>query len=169
MTARATALPAARELCVLGPTSCREHGVGRALRQRELDVLAALALHHPRAVPVLSVVELLWATDPPRTAKEAVQNHVARLRRALGDGAIITDAGSYRLGAEWSLDAQQFDTHVMRARRAALDNDHLVTRIHLRKALALVRGDAYSDLPESGAVVAAVSYTHLTLPTNREV
>jgi DNA-binding SARP family transcriptional activator/tetratricopeptide (TPR) repeat protein len=140
------------ELCVLGPTLAREHGLPVALRPRERDVLAALALEHPSPMSASSIVEVVWPVAPPRTARVTLQNHVARLRRALGDGAVVTEAGAYRLGASWTLDSERFELALARARRWAAGGDHEAARVGLHGALSLVRGHAFDDLPESDRV-----------------
>ena len=140
---------------MLGPTLARENGLPVALRPRERDVLAALALEHPGSTSAASLIEVVWPVAPPRTARVTLQNHVARLRRALGDGAVLTDAGAYRLGSEWTLDVERFELAIARARRQAASGDHAAARAGLQGALALVRGHAFDDLPESDAVRSA--------------
>jgi DNA-binding SARP family transcriptional activator len=149
------ALKAVRELGVLGPTSVRVDGVAVALRPRERDVLAALALGHPRPSSVAAIAAALWPVAAPATAKVTIQNHVARLRRALGADAVLTEGGGYRLGPTWSLDITEFDTRLERGRRRAVSGDHAAARVELEHARSLVRGEAYADLEDGAAVVAA--------------
>jgi DNA-binding SARP family transcriptional activator len=141
-----------RELRVYGPTSVRCDGVEQPLRRRELQVLTALALKHPQPVSVLGIVDILWASDPPRTALEAVQNHIGRLRHSLGASAIVTEPAGYRLGSDWTLDITVFDTAISRAEHAVRGGDHRVVRAQLSRALALVRGEPFAELDDYGAL-----------------
>ena len=59
----------------LGPAKCQA-------------VLAALALSAGAAVPVTRLVELVWGTEPPRTAEKTLQSYVTRLRKSLGPESI---------------------------------------------------------------------------------
>ena len=67
--------------------------------RRERLILGALLLERGRAVPLDRLVELTWADEPPpRTARNAVQVSISRLRTALGRAATIeTEAHGYRL------------------------------------------------------------------------
>ena len=47
-------------------------------------VLAMLLLHANRPVSAAALAEAIWDVDPPTTARASLQNHVMRLRRALG-------------------------------------------------------------------------------------
>lgn len=67
-----------------GPAKCQE-------------LLAALVLSSDGAVPVSTLIDLLWGDDPPRTAAKTLQSYVARLRRAVGHDALIRSGAAYRL------------------------------------------------------------------------
>lgn len=58
------------------------------------QLLALLALHAGRVVPVASLTEELWGDRPPRTARTILQTYVLQLRElitaALGKGARAT-------------------------------------------------------------------------------
>lgn len=70
------------------------HDVGPAKCQL---VLAALALSVGTPVPVARLVELVWHTDPPRTADKTLQSYIARLRKGLGADAIARTGSAYVL------------------------------------------------------------------------
>ncbi len=53
-------------------------------------VLALLALHAGRPVAVSALIDALWPDDPPTSARNSLQSHVARLRAALGAPGLIT-------------------------------------------------------------------------------
>lgn len=141
-----------------------------SLRPRELDVLATLALGHPRPTPMTAIVETLWPRGAPRSARAAVHNHVSRLRRALGDGAVVTDGVGYRLGSDWTVDTERISALVKRARRAADGGDSAMARALLQNALALFRGAAFADLAETTAALAERARHHqLRLALEEEV
>lgn len=72
-------------------------------------VLAALALSAGAAVPVSRIVELVWGEVPPRTAEKTLQSYVTRLRKGLGQDAIVRVGAAYRLDVEpESVDALRF-------------------------------------------------------------
>jgi DNA-binding SARP family transcriptional activator len=48
-------------------------------------VLAALALHAARPLPVARLVDAIWPDDPPESARNNLQSHVTRLRFVLVD------------------------------------------------------------------------------------
>nr|WSW58918.1 winged helix-turn-helix domain-containing protein [Streptomyces sp. NBC_00998] len=120
--------------------------------------LLALLLTHPGEA--VSADRLADAVDPDGTlSAHALQSQVSRLRKALGPGASIEQAGAgYRIVvAQEDVDACRFE-RLAREGRAALragDAERAVTL--LREALGLWRGPALAGLAESeGARPAAV-------------
>ncbi|KUL49112.1 AfsR/SARP family transcriptional regulator [Streptomyces sp. NRRL S-1521] len=139
---------------ILGATEAYdEQGVPLSVGGRRLRaLLAALALHAGRAVPVGSLIDEVWADDPPADAPAALQALVGRLRRAIGRDAIASGPGGYRLAvAPDEVDLHRFE-RLAREGRAALDRaDPDAAARTLRDALALWRGPALADLPDRGA------------------
>ncbi|MDH3681375.1 MAG: winged helix-turn-helix domain-containing protein, partial [Acidimicrobiia bacterium] len=72
------------ELVDVGPARCQL-------------VLAALALSAGSAVPVSRLVDMVWGTEPPRTAEKTLQSYVTRLRKGLGPKSIVRTGAAYRL------------------------------------------------------------------------
>ena len=62
-----------------------------------LTVLAALALSVGSAVPVARLVDLVWDSEPPRTAEKTLQSYVVQLRKCLGQHTIVRSGAAYRL------------------------------------------------------------------------
>ncbi|MFH8566755.1 ATP-binding protein [Streptomyces sp. NPDC017988] len=121
---------------------------GRRLRA----LLAALALHAGRAVVVGTLIDEVWADEPPSDPQAALQALVGRLRRVLGKDAIASAPGGYRLAvAPEDVDLHRFERQA-REGRAALDRgDPAAAARVLREALALWRGPALADLPDRAA------------------
>jgi predicted ATPase/DNA-binding SARP family transcriptional activator len=97
-------------------------------------VLAALALRAGRPVGVSELVDTLWPDDPPPSARNSLQSHVARLRAALGaPGLISLEPAGYRL----NLGRSRVD--------ALLFEDLVATRAG--EAVALWRGTPLPEFP----------------------
>lgn len=62
-------------------------------------LLAALAVHRTRTVPVDELVHVLWGDAPPARPVENVATLVSRLRATLGPGAVLGGRDGYRIGA----------------------------------------------------------------------
>lgn len=135
------------ELRVLGPLQVRLGGLPVSIPgAKPRAVLTMLGLHGGSVVPADALAELLWGADPPRTAAKALQTHISALRRALGDGFVLTE------GAGWTVRAAEIDTtryhaaaKLGRDAAAAGDNSQAVARFD--EALKLWRG--IPELPDS--------------------
>jgi ABC-type transport system substrate-binding protein/DNA-binding SARP family transcriptional activator len=103
-------------------------------------LLAVLLLHRGEIVSVDRLVDELWGERPPPTAAKNVQGYVGRLRRVLGDGALLTQAPGYALRVE-ALDATRFQTLVDEARH----REPAAAAPRLAEALALWRGPPLAD------------------------
>ena len=139
---------------ILGNTRAEdEHGTGVPLGGARIRaLLAALALHPGRIVPSGTLIDEVWAEEPPQDAPAALQALVGRLRRTLGKEAIASDPGGYRLTATRDdVDLFVFE-HLVRQGTAALDRGDATTAARdLADALALWRGPALADLPDRSA------------------
>ncbi|WP_242574643.1 AfsR/SARP family transcriptional regulator [Streptomyces sp. NP-1717] len=137
------------EFGILGPLVITRDGRRVSLGAAQLrTLLAALLLDAGRVVPVDALVDRLWGDCPPPGARNAVQNYVLRLRRALGPEVVRTDRRGYALDAEGGhrLDAHRF-TSLAREGAAALDAGRPERALEqLGDALALWRGEPLADL-----------------------
>ena len=135
------------EFRILGPLEVEEGDRPIALGGPKQRTLLALLLLTPnRPVSVDRLVDGLWPRDPPAAAANALQYHVSRLRKALGDGApIVTQEPGYliRLDPE-QLDLLRFEQLIMEAEGADPDR---ASRL-LGEALALWRGEPLADLAD---------------------
>ena len=92
------------ELGVLGPLQVRQDGAPVTIPgAKPRAILTMLGLHGGSVVSADTLIELLWGDDPPRTAAKALQTHISSLRRALGDGFVLTE------GAGWTLAGTEVD------------------------------------------------------------
>jgi DNA-binding SARP family transcriptional activator len=135
------------EFRILGPLEVEEDGRPIALGGPKQRMLLALLLLAPnRAVSVDRLVESLWGGDPPDAAANALQYHVSRLRKALGDGvAILTQEPGYLIQLEREeLDLLRFERLVIDAEGADADRRSRL----LGEALDLWRGDPLADLAD---------------------
>ncbi|GHE14106.1 AfsR/SARP family transcriptional regulator [Streptomyces alanosinicus] len=78
---------------VLGALDVRENGASVApTAPKPRQVLALLALHADRVVPVASLIEELWSGRPPRSARTTLQTYVLQLRELIA-AALVRDGG----------------------------------------------------------------------------
>ncbi|MCS0638933.1 winged helix-turn-helix domain-containing protein [Streptomyces sp. LP05-1] len=139
------------QIFVLGSTQARQDDgtpvqVGGARLRALLTVLAVRA---GRTVPAGALVDEVWGERPPADAPGALQALVARLRRALGAGAVVSADGGYRLGAgPEAVDLHRFGRLAAEGARALEAGEPGRAVAALDEALALWRGPALADLPD---------------------
>ena len=138
---------------ILGPLEVLEDGRAVPLPgRRPCALLAILLLHAEQVVPTQSLIRLLWADDEPLSASNALQVHILRLRRALGDGdpktsaRILTRGSGYLLSIRPDqLDAKRFEQLTAEGRNALAGGEAKLAAAKLSDALALWRGQALAD------------------------
>jgi DNA-binding SARP family transcriptional activator len=118
---------------------------------RQRVVLAVLALNANRVVPVEQLIDAVWDSSPPNTARAQIQICVSGLRRVLngaGDEARIrTRAPGYLLEiSEENLDVARFYSLVAAARTHVGANRLSEGVATLRSALSLWRGSALAGM-----------------------
>lgn len=123
--------------------------------RKQRALLAVLLLGANRVVTVEQIIDELWGECPPDTAANAVQVHVASLRRVLepnrvGGGAasavLVTRNPGYLVNVEpEAVDVLRFERLVEEARRA-MGADPEAAAARLREALALRRGPVLADV-----------------------
>jgi len=144
---------------ILGPPQLTEPGHPDLTLSPQLwCVLVSLLITPGAAVPVDSLVDHLWDSDPPQMARETMRTYISRINKVLGQHSaprIHSHARGYRL----DVDGQAVDLHRFRSLRrqavavsASGDDSHAVAL--LRDADALWRGGpALMGLP--GAWIAS--------------
>jgi DNA-binding SARP family transcriptional activator len=132
------------ELRILGPLEVLVDGEPVELRRaKQRALLALLLLSAGEVVSADRLIDELWGGQPPATAKDALQNYVSQLRKALGPDVIVTRPPGYVLDVESEqTDIGRFERLVAQGR----DADVQTRAASLRKALALWRGTPLADL-----------------------
>src|SRR3954463_11987336 len=79
------------EVCVLDVVELHRDGEPVPVRSgKTAEVLVRLALEAGVMVRTEKLIEDLWADEAASTARNTLQTKVSRLRRALGDAALVT-------------------------------------------------------------------------------
>jgi YVTN family beta-propeller protein len=135
------------EFRVLGSFEVLEDERSLALggpKQRAL--LVVLVLRRGEAVSTDRLVDELWGDHAPASAPKIVQGYVSHLRKALGDGFLVTRGRGYLLQtSHGEVDLDRFEALVAEGRRALQAGDPRVASDRLRRALALWRGPPLAD------------------------
>ncbi|MDT6987472.1 BTAD domain-containing putative transcriptional regulator [Streptomyces lusitanus] len=146
---------------VLGALSVSEHGISvTPTAPKPRQVLALLALHADRVVPVSSLVEELWDDEPPRSARTTLQTYVLQLRELIGEALaqagergvtakdiLVTLPGGYRLNTRGGrVDFREFEKQAGAGYRAMDAEDFAGAARRLREALSLWTGAALADV-----------------------
>ncbi|MFG2668415.1 BTAD domain-containing putative transcriptional regulator [Streptomyces sp. NPDC048387] len=148
------------DIDVLGALAVRENGISiTPTAPKPRQVLALLALHADQVVPVSALIEELWGSMPPRSARTTLQTYVLQLRALIataleeGDGertakdVLVTLPGGYLLNSGGGTsDVREFDRLAGMGYRAMDAGDFPVAARRLREALALWSGPAFADV-----------------------
>jgi DNA-binding SARP family transcriptional activator len=131
------------EFRLLGPLEVRDGDRAVALggvKQRAL--LALLLVNANRVVARERLIDELWGEEPPKTALASLQVYVARFRKLLPPGALVTRSPGYVLEVEpAALDLTRFEQLVTEARGA---RPEVAARL-LGEALGLWRGPPLAE------------------------
>jgi predicted ATPase/DNA-binding SARP family transcriptional activator len=114
-------------------------------------LLILLALDAGKVVPAYSLIERLWAEEPPANSGNALQSLVSRLRAALrqaglGDQVVESHPAGYRLAVPpEQVDAVAFEALARRGSQALASGDPVAAGRALREALDAWHGPALAD------------------------
>lgn len=148
------------QVAILGPIEVRDGDrvvpvAGTRLRR----LLLRLTVDVGRVVSAQELVDAIWGEELPSDVTGALQTLVSRLRRTLGDPALVEQVvGGYRLTLDRSaVDVHQFSALAGEGQRALSGNDAQGAAANLRAALGLWRGEALLDAgdAEYGAALAS--------------
>ena len=131
---------------VLGPLRVKDDGMAIRLRRAERRLLSILLLDGGKGVSTDTLIDRMWGSCPPKTARNTLHAHVSSLRRRLPDVVVSTSNG-YRLPTDdHQLDLDQFLElgKAARSHLAAGDPEQAVATA--QAALRLWRADPFEDL-----------------------
>lgn len=156
---------------VLGALAVQENGVSiTPTAPKPRQVLALLALHADRVVPVTALIEELWGAAPPRSARTTLQTYVLQLRELIAAAlqrteqdeaaesrprtakdVLVTMPSGYMLASGGGQsDVRTFERLAGTGYRAMDADDFPGAARQLREALALWSGNAFADV-QAGA------------------
>jgi DNA-binding SARP family transcriptional activator len=131
---------------ILGPFEVADQQPLSLGGRKQKAVLAALLLHRGEVVTSDRLIEALWGERAPATAAKTVQVYVSHLRKALGDGHLVTQGGGYVLAVQPDqVDADRFAKLAASGREALERGDPREAKALLGGALAMWRGPALAD------------------------
>ena len=116
------------------------------MEPQRLALLALLALHPRRTVSRAALTNFLWSTRPVEQGRQALNQALFAISKALGDDAIFASAKEVRLGSQVSVDALEF--------QSALEAGRADDAMRLYTA-PLLDGFELEDAPEFQEWVAA--------------
>lgn len=128
--------------------------------RKRRTLLVVLAMAEGTTVPLDDLLDVLWPSGVPETGRQALQNHISRLRSQLGPAAarLETLPGGYRL----ALGHDELDVTEARMCLATSRQRSPETFDSLSRAHALWRGPVLPDLIEVPTIAtAAVGYARL--------
>lgn len=125
---------------------------------RQQIVLAVLLLEAGRVVTNERLIDAVWSTDPPATARSQIHICVSSLRRLLSDGraasAIVTRRPGYVLVlGDDGLDVLTFADLAARGRSHAAAGERELAVDLFRAALALWRGTPFAGPASTSTIV----------------
>jgi YVTN family beta-propeller protein len=121
-------------------------------------LLAVLVLHRGEVVSTDRLIDALWGERATGTAAKTVQVYVSNLRKALGDGFVVTRGHGYALETDrCEVDVERFEALVAEGRRALGSGDGRAAGERLHEALALWRGPPLADFAYDGFAQGAIA------------
>jgi DNA-binding SARP family transcriptional activator len=151
---------------VLGPAElCRGDDAPVRLTPRQRAIVATLALRDGRPCTTEQLIDAVWGWAAPSSARQSLQNQIARIRAATAPEVIAFGPAGYVLGC--TTDADAFERTVT----DALGREPGVELIEvLAPALADWRGSPYEDLADvAGADGERARLTELLLRAEEQL
>ncbi|MFH8881317.1 AfsR/SARP family transcriptional regulator [Streptomyces californicus] len=115
-------------------------------QQRAL--LAALLLREGRTATANELIDAFWGEDPPSQALATIRTYASRLRKTLGQDALVSESGGYaiRVG-RGALDLTLAQDLAAEAEKARVAGDRCQARTLINKVLGLWDGEALASVP----------------------
>jgi DNA-binding SARP family transcriptional activator/pimeloyl-ACP methyl ester carboxylesterase len=172
---RQTASSPFAEVRLLGPVELgrRDGSLAAVGSSLERTLLAALAVNAGLVVSTDVLIDALWDSTPPPTAKHALQVHVSSLRHRLGVWPSPLEArpSGYVLKLDpGQLDTERFESLAAAGRAELASNQAVRAADILEAALAVWRGPALADVsrdPLTEAEVARLEESRRTTEEDR--
>ena len=142
-------------LSVLGPLLVVLDGAAVPLRPAQRRVLAILAMT-PGGLSRDALIDRMWPSDTPPSARTALQVHVSGIRKQV-PGIIVNTATGYRISPSANLEAIQFRTAARDAAGAAAEQDWNTALDRAEVAMALWRSDPLPELAHEPFAVPEIS------------
>jgi DNA-binding SARP family transcriptional activator len=152
---------------ILGPIEISDERHDRVVSltgSKQRSLLGALVVKSGQVLAPHRLIEELWGEQPPANAANALQAHIARLRRLLentdltGRAPIVTHSLGYLLEADaGATDADRFQRLSAQGRALVAVDPHRATDM-LRQALALWRGPALEGCVNRGVCVVEAAH-----------
>ncbi|MET9495843.1 BTAD domain-containing putative transcriptional regulator [Streptomyces sp. NPDC006552] len=135
---------------VLGPVRAWRGGEPLATgspQQRAL--LAALLLREGRTATAGELIDAVWGGDSPQQALAALRTYASRLRKILGAGVLVSEAGGYaiRSSSPDALDLTAAESLAADAEKARRADEPGRARSLMSKALDLWDGEPLANVP----------------------
>jgi len=150
---------------VLGPIKVELDGDDAKLGgRRQQMVLAVLLRSANRVISQDTLIDSVWAGEPPEAARATIQSYIYNLRRALGPDAILRRGDGYLIEVDEStFDAIAFEKSVETGAEL-LKADPASARAALVAGLDLWHGTAYGgvDHPELDAEIRRLGEMRVT-------
>jgi predicted ATPase/DNA-binding SARP family transcriptional activator len=138
----------ALQIGVLGPLEVEVDGAAVDVAGGRLrTLLTRLAMDAGRPVDAAALVDAVWGSDVPTDEANALQSLVSRLRRGLGDAAMVRQSGGgYLLAVSPDdVDAQRFTRLAQEGSEALRSGQPARAVLLLDQAAGLWRGPALTD------------------------
>jgi DNA-binding SARP family transcriptional activator len=129
--------------------------------RKSRTLLKLLAVERPGPVPVQTIIDVLWAGDPPAAAEQNVASLVSRLRGVLGSGVILGGRPGYRLAEspEVSVDLDLASRYC----------EHAERKLAASPAIALAAAEQALGLLSAGTALADEPYSSWVDPARDEL
>ncbi|MFD8944433.1 BTAD domain-containing putative transcriptional regulator [Streptomyces californicus] len=109
---------------------------------------AALLLREGRTATAHELIDAFWGEDPPSQALATIRTYASRLRKTLGQDALVSESGGYaiRVG-RGALDLTLAQDLAAEAEKARVAGDRCQARTLINKVLGLWDGEALASVP----------------------
>jgi WD40 repeat protein/DNA-binding SARP family transcriptional activator len=152
--------PGTIDVRLLGPVEAIADGTTISLGgELPRGLLAVLTIERNRVVSSARLIDELWGDDPPARARESLQMHVSRLRRAFAEAGagqrIVTRGGGYLIELEdRECDVERWQQSLGLAQGARSSGEPDAARALLDDALAIWRGEPIAGATANGLLSA---------------